>query len=101
MRTWSAANSLQLKRFVGAFRSVGATSEETARTAAELGCATNKVFRYLLEDGVIVAAREGRYYLDDDQADLWIAVHRRRILIGAGIPVAAFVLFIILSLCLT
>ncbi|MHC4519414.1 MAG: hypothetical protein ACYTAS_12560 [Planctomycetota bacterium] len=101
MRTWTAANSLQLKRLVRTFRSLGATSKETARTAAELGCATNKVFRYLLEDGVIVAAEGQRYYLDNDRADLWIAIRRRRILIGAGILLAIFTLFIILSLCLT
>jgi hypothetical protein len=101
MRTWTATNSLQLKRLVRTFRSLGATSEETARTTDELGCATNKVFRYLLEDGVIIAAPGRRYYLDNDQADLWIAALRRRILIGVSILLAAFVLFIILSLCLT
>ena len=101
MRTWTAANSLQSKRFIRIFRTLGATSKENAKTVQELGCATNKVFRYLLDDGVIIAAEDQRYYLDNARSDFWVARRRRRALKWAGILLAVFVLFIIVSLYLT
>jgi len=61
----------------------------------------NKVFLYLLEDGVIVAVDGQRYYLDEVQAGLWVAKFRRRVFTCAAVLLVAFILFVIAALSWT
>lgn len=58
------------RELLARFRSVGATSEETARAAEELRVSPGSpMFRIQLGRGVLVETADGRYYLDEAAAE--------------------------------
>lgn len=81
------------------FRAANATSADSARSAQEVGCRESLVFRGLLARGVLVEASSntgspGRYYLDAEAADNFVA--NRRKLVFSALLIAIVVVVVIL-----
>ena len=81
------------KDLVAHFRTSGAQSAESARTASELGVDDSFVWRRLLARAVIREARPGAYYLDEPS---WEALNRSRRRMAIVVVVITLLLALVL-----
>ncbi|MDD8026213.1 MAG: hypothetical protein PHI34_06855 [Acidobacteriota bacterium] len=64
-------------QYIRRFKKAEATDPASARPLDEIRVRDNHVFRGLARKGVFVDAGAGRYYIDLDQAEEFIALRRR------------------------
>jgi hypothetical protein len=68
--------ALKMRRFKEAFRAAGAVSPATAMRPAEAGLRESVIFHKLVRQNILVAAGDGRYYLDERRAV--VVQHKKR-----------------------
>jgi hypothetical protein len=71
-----AAIIAKQNRLMRRFRQACATTPDSARTPQDLGCRDSWIFRRLVERGVFVEGKPGRYYVDEVAADEFVRVRR-------------------------
>jgi hypothetical protein len=64
-------------QYIRRFKKAEATDPASARPLEDLRVRDNHIFRGLVRKGVFVEASDGRFYVDLDQADEFIALRRR------------------------
>ena len=75
----------KFKKLIKSFRNSGTTSPRTAKTLEDLNIHPRRIFRRLLNRGVINEAGSGRYYLNEANLDEYNKVRRIRMIIIFGI----------------
>jgi len=75
----------KFKKLIKSFRNSGTTSPRTAKTLEDLNIHPRRMFRRLLNRGVINEAGSGRYYLNEANLDEYNQVRRIRVMIIFGI----------------
>ncbi len=88
--------SIRRKRLIKHFREAGATSPAAAVALESLGHRPSWIFEQMVRHRVFVAVEDGRYYLDEAAADLFLRERRARALFFCAI----FVLFWVIALIL-
>jgi hypothetical protein len=84
----------KFKKLINSFRNSGTTSSRTSKTPEQLRIKPDRIFRRLLNRGVIKEAGSGRYYLNEGNLDEFNQVRRIRAMIIFGV----LILLILLSL---
>jgi hypothetical protein len=82
----------QFKKLINRFRNSGATSPKTAKTLEDLNIYPRRMFRRLLNRGVINEAGSGRYYLNEGNLEEYKQVRRIRMIIIFGILILLFLM---------
>jgi hypothetical protein len=75
-----AAVVMHQNRLMRRFRDAGATSPKSALALADIGCRDSWVFRRMAARGVFEKTDDGRYYMEEDSARLFVEARRRRML---------------------
>jgi hypothetical protein len=70
--------ALKMRRYKAAFRAAGAVSPATAMRPAEAGLRESVIFHKLVRQNILVAAGDGRYYLDE-RRDVVVRHNKRKI----------------------
>jgi len=65
-------------KYMRTFRKAEATDRSRAKTLAQLGVRETSIFRRMVDRGVFVDIGNGTYYLDENGADEFIALRRKR-----------------------
>jgi hypothetical protein len=83
---WIAAIAVVLviakfKKLMNSFRNSGATSSRASKTLEDLNIRRDRIFRRLLNRGVIKEAGSGRYYLSEENLDEYIQTRRIKVMI--------------------
>jgi hypothetical protein len=65
-------------QYMRIFRKAGATDRAHAKPAGDLGVRENSIFRGLVNQGVLVDAGGGAYYLDMSAAEDFVARRRKK-----------------------
>jgi O-antigen ligase len=73
--------ALKMRRYKEAFRAAGAVTPATAMRPAEAGLRESVIFHKLVRQGVLVAAGNGRYYLDE-RRDATVRSNKRKIVVA-------------------
>jgi hypothetical protein len=92
-----AAVAAAYQRYKRAFIDAGATTAETAKTLAEVGCTNSRQFRWMVSDGIFVETSPGRFYFDAVNAP---AIERRSRVKGFWIAAVATLVIGVLVLLL-
>ena len=82
-------------RLMRRFRDAGSTSPKSAVALADIGCRNSWVFRRMAARGVFVETGEGRFYMDEDAARLFVEARRRRMLTFLVVAVAICVVWLV------
>lgn len=82
----------KFKKLINSFRNSGTTSSRTSKTPEELKIRPDRLFRRLLNRGVINEAGSGRYYLNEGNLDEYNQVRRIRVMIIFGALILLFLL---------
>ena len=94
----AAVISIRRKRLVRAFREAGATDCGRAVTLKQLGQRQSWIFNQMVEHGAFIATEEGRYFLDERAADVFLSARRNRAWIITGVLILVFVVIWLLRL---
>ena len=86
---------LRRKKFIRRFREAGATSPDRAISFADVGMRRSWVFAQMVSRGVFVDAGGDRYWMNEQAAEAFLAAQRKRVLIGAGILLVLFLIFLL------
>jgi hypothetical protein len=68
-------------RLMRQFRDAKATTPKSASTLTEIGCRNSWVFRRMVARGVFIETCDGRFYLDEESARLFVKRRWQRMLI--------------------
>lgn len=82
----------QFRKLISRFRDSGTTSPRTAKTIEELNIRHMRMFKRLLNRGVINEAGSGRYYLNETNLDEYHQARRIRVMIILGILILLFLI---------
>lgn len=93
----AAAIAVHRKRLIRGFVERGAFSPDQAIAFGELGMRRSWVFDQMASAGVFIQVSNDRYYLDQRAAEAFMAAKRRRMLIGTGLLLLVFVIFLLVS----
>lgn len=93
----SGAVIMHQNRLMRRFQDAEATGPKSAKSLADIGCRNSWIFRRMATRGVFVETRDGRYYMDEGAARLFVAARRRRMLMF--LVVVTVILVIWLMLC--
>lgn len=83
---------VQFKKLINSFRNSGTNSPKTAKTLEDLNIHPRRMFRRLLNRGVINEASAGRYYLNETNLDEYRQGRRIRVMIIIGILILLFLM---------
>jgi hypothetical protein len=84
--------AVQFKKLIASFRNSGTTSPKTAKTLEDLNIHPRRMFRRLLNRGVINEAGSARYYLNEANLEEYNQVRRIRVMIIFGVLILLFLL---------
>jgi hypothetical protein len=90
----AAAIILRQNRLMRRFRAAGATNPAAARVPRDIGCRAGWLFRRMAARGVFVPTLDGRFYLDENAAQSFVA--RRRARIGAVVAVLLVIYLVVM-----
>ena len=93
----AAAIVLHRKKIIRGFVERGAISPDRAIAFGDLGMRRSWVFEQMVSGGVFIQVSNDRYYLDQRVAEAFMAAKRRRMLIGTGLLLLVFVIFLLVS----
>ena len=65
-------------KYMRTFRKAEATDRGRAKTLAQMGLRETGIFRRMVDKGVFVDIGNGTYYIDENGADEFIAMRRKR-----------------------
>jgi hypothetical protein len=82
--------AIRMRRYKEAFRAAGAISPATAIRPAEKGLRESLIFHKLVREGILVAAGNGRFYLDESR-DAAVMRTKRKIM-----AVLVFIVLVVL-----
>jgi hypothetical protein len=82
----------KFRRLINSFRNSGSTSSRTAKTLEDMNIRPDRIFRRLLNRGVISEAGSGRYYLNEANLDEYNQVRRIRVMIIFGVLILLLLL---------
>lgn len=82
----------QFKKLINRFQHSGATSPKTAKTLEELSVKPRRMFRRLLNKGVISHAGAEKYYLNETNLQEYNQYRRIKIIIVFAILIALFLI---------
>ncbi len=86
---------VQENLYMNAFRKLGATNIENAKTLEVLKCKHNLAFKKLVDRGVFIKTKNNNYYMDEEKAIKFIHARRRfsfYIIIGLFITILVIAL---------
>jgi hypothetical protein len=83
---------VKFKKLINRFRDSGTTSSQAAKTLEELKIHPRRLFRRLLNRGVISEAGSGRFYLHEGNLDEYNQMRRIRVMIVFGILIILFLI---------
>lgn len=87
---------IKQNEYIRKFKRAGASSPAAALTLDELRIRNSAIFRRLLAKGVFAEAGNGRYYIDLDQAEEFLALRRRfAFFVGLAVVLVTLVLFLL------
>jgi hypothetical protein len=89
--------SIRRKRLIRHFREAGATSPAAAVTLESLGHRDSWIFEQMVRHRVFVAVEDGRYYLDEAAAGLFLRERRARALFFLAIFILIWVVAMIIN----
>jgi hypothetical protein len=84
----------KFKRLLNSFRNSGTTSLKTSKTLEDLKIRPDRIFRRLLNRGVINEAGSGKYYLNEANLDEYNQSRKIRVMIIFGILIILFLMAI-------
>lgn len=84
----------KLRKIMATFEEHGAVRPDSARTLQQLGLKDSRLLRRLQKKGVVVAAQDGRYYLDRTGMERYRFAKKTRALILMAVALAV-VFFIV------
>ena len=84
-------------RLMRQFRDAKATAPKSASTLAKIGCRNSWVFRRMVARGVFIEISDGRFYMDEDTARLFVKRRWQRMLIFLATVILLFVVWLICS----
>ena len=93
----AAAIVLRRKKLIRGFVERGACSPDQAIAFGELGMRRSWVFNQMVSGGVVIQVSDDRFYLDQRAAEAFMAAKRQRMLIGTGLQLLVFVVFLLVS----
>jgi hypothetical protein len=93
----SGAVVMHQNRLVRRFQDARATGPKSAKSLMDIGCRNSWIFRRMAARGAFVKTGDGRYYMDEGAARLFVAARRRRML--TFLAVVTVILVIWLMLC--
>ncbi len=65
-------------RLMRRFHDGQVTDPESAKPLTDVGCRNTWVFRRMVARGVFVEINDGRYYMDENAAQMFVTMRRRR-----------------------
>lgn len=81
---------IRRKRLVPAFREARANDPSRAVTLAQLGQRRSWIFDHMAAPGVFIAGGNGRYFMDEQVGETFLAARRRRALIITAVLLLVF-----------
>ena len=91
----SGAVIMHQNRLMRRFQDAEATGPKSAKPLMDIGCRKSWVFRRMVAKGVFVETRDGRYYMDEGAARLFVAARRRRLLTFVVVAVVICALWMV------
>jgi uncharacterized membrane-anchored protein len=93
----SGAVIMHQNRLMRRFQDAQATDPKSATSLADIGCRDSWLFRRMVAKGVFVKNRDGRYYMDEGAARLFVAARRRRMLTFLAVVTVILVIWLMFS----
>jgi hypothetical protein len=84
-------------RLMRQFRDAKATAPKSASTLAEIGCRNSWVFRRMVARGVFIKTSDGRFYMDEESARLFVKRRWQRMLIYLATVILLLVVWLMFS----
>ena len=91
----SGAVIMHQNRLIRRFQEAEATRPKSAKSLMDIGCRNSWVFRRMVAKGVFVETRDGRYYMDEGAARLFVAARRRRMLTFLAVAVVICLVWLV------
>ena len=91
----SGAVIMHQNRLMRRFQDAEATGPKSAKSLMDIGCRNSWVFRRMVAKGVFVETRDGRYYMDEGAARLFVAARRRRMLTFLAVAVVICLIWLV------
>ena len=76
----SGAVVMHQNRLMRRFQDAEVTSPKSAKSLADMGCRNSWIFRRMVVRGVFVETGDGRFYMDENAAQVFVKMRRRRML---------------------
>ena len=93
----AAAIVLRRKKIIRGFVERSAVSPDRAIACGALGMSRSWVFEQMASAGVFIQVSDDRFYLDQRAAEDFMAAKRQRMLVGTGLLLLVFVVFLLVS----
>ena len=84
-------------RLMRQFREAQATAPKSASTLAEIGCRNSWAFRRMVARGVFIETNDGRFYMDEESARVFVKRRWQRMLIFLATVILLLAVWLIFS----
>ncbi len=91
----SGAVVMHQNRLMRRFQDAHATDAKSAKTLADMGCRNSWIFRRMVANGVFMETGDDRYYMDENAAQSFVKMRRRRMLTFLAVAIIICVVWVV------